>query len=672
MENNTAHKTIKYFLIGLIIFLAVIRFAALDIDPPYFFAGYTQAHLTDPYHLTFAARNAVLFDDWNPFDYHRWDIFKYSLVSGASYIVFSIFGVSRVTANIAGLLLNMGGLLLFIMSFAGYRHLRERGILTALLLINSMLLFYGRLPFLENGLIFLSGLIFFIFMRYHGKGWGLLLTGFLVAVAALAGKLFGLILLAPIILGLIYIHRSKALKPGLITLAGTAAGIIIYTLVFYGGSFSVMLDYYAEQTTGMYGAPLGLQSPLGFLRQLVTYGEAGGLFVFLPFMTILTGVGLVLFFFAIKNVKEFDKNILPLIFCAAWLICGFLGLMPFNYRPLRYTLFLFLPAAAMQAYLFGLLAEKKTLLANENRLISIPIMFFCGWYIIMQIISWVGSVGDMTIRGESAMLISGLIALVISAIKIIGFGKRMRHITRSMLAIILIPLALGIVAKQGSLIYQGLVYPDTYLKDINREISQLVDENAVLTGPFAPAFTIDNNLKGVIHVFGLANVEKDLFTKFPITHLLADRSNLDIAKKMFPSLGSAMILRRFRVRDAGLDLIRIPGTPAKMTLYEQGAAAYAQKNYDSMYIYSERFAEKYPDNLSGQNAFFFALLVTRQDDRLITEFRNFGDKHADNFRAQLICKEFADLLYRGTNDPVYQFMSDEYHRHAVEINPTLE
>ncbi|RKX30807.1 MAG: hypothetical protein DRP46_04695, partial [Candidatus Zixiibacteriota bacterium] len=147
-----AYRPAKFLLIVLIIFLAVIRFAFLDIDPPYFFAGYTQAHLTDPYHLAFAARNAVLFDDWNPFDYHRWDIFKYSLISGVSYIIFSVFGVSRVTANISGLLLNMGGLFLFIMSFTGYRTLRERGILTLLLLINGMLIFYGRLPFLENGL----------------------------------------------------------------------------------------------------------------------------------------------------------------------------------------------------------------------------------------------------------------------------------------------------------------------------------------------------------------------------------------------------------------------------------------------------------------------------------------------------------------------------------------
>ena len=371
-----AYRPAKFLLIVLIIFLAVIRFASLDIDPPYFFAGYTQAHLTDPYHLAFAARNAVLFDDWNPFDYHRWDIFKYSLISGVSYIIFSVFGVSRVTANISGLLLNMGGLFLFIMSFTGYRTLRERGILTLLLLINGMLIFYGRLPFLENGLIFLSGLAFFIFMRFHEKNRGLFLTGFLIAIAALAGKLFGFILLAPVILSLLYKHRRKALMPSLITLAGTAAGVITYTLIFYGGNVSVMLNYYAEQTTGMYGAPFGFQSPLGFFRQLVTYGESGGLFGLSPFLTILTGIGLVLFYFTIKHFRDYDRDMLPLFFCAAWLICGFLGLMPFNYRPLRYTLFLFLPAAALQAYILSLLFEKKLAFKYHNRLIAVSLTFF--------------------------------------------------------------------------------------------------------------------------------------------------------------------------------------------------------------------------------------------------------------------------------------------------------
>ena len=73
-------RSLNISLFILILFLIILRFISLEIDPPNFFAGYTQAHLTDPYHLTFFARNAILFDDSNPFDFYRWNVFKYSLI----------------------------------------------------------------------------------------------------------------------------------------------------------------------------------------------------------------------------------------------------------------------------------------------------------------------------------------------------------------------------------------------------------------------------------------------------------------------------------------------------------------------------------------------------------------------------------------------------------------
>ena len=504
------------------------------------------------------------------------------------------------------------------------------------------------------------------------KTGGLFLTGFLIAIAALAGKLFGFILLAPVILSLLYKHRRKALMPSLITLAGTAAGVITYTLIFYGGSVSVMLDYYAEQTTGMYGAPFGFQSPLGFFRQLVTYGESGGLFGPSPFLTILTGIGLVLFYFTIKHFRDYDRDMLPLFFCAAWLICGFLGLMPFNYRPLRYTLFLFLPAAALQAYILSLLFEKKLAFKYHNRLIAVPLTFFVGWYLVMQILSWAGSAEMISISGESAMFLSALLSFLMAAVIFLLLGMRNRSVSRNIFAVVLIPLALGMTVRQGSLLYQGLVYPGTYLKDINREISQMVDKDAVLTGPYMPALTIDNNIKGVIYLFGLVNLEKEFFNKYPVSHLVADRSNLNLARKTYSFIGTGLILRSFRIRDAGIDLIRLPGNSTEMTLYEKGAAAYIEKDYDFMLACSERFSQQFPDNLPSKYAYFFALFLGNQHDRLLLEIQKFGQQYNDNFRAQLICKDFMDLLYRNSRDPQLSRLSNYYHQRARDINPTLD
>ena len=109
-------KTIgKYVCWFVIIGFLILKFVNLDSDPPLFHVGHGQAQLTDPYHLTHFARNAENFNDWNPFDFHRWDIFKNSLVSGVSFLIFSLFGVSRLTANLSAVLLNVGGLYLFLL-----------------------------------------------------------------------------------------------------------------------------------------------------------------------------------------------------------------------------------------------------------------------------------------------------------------------------------------------------------------------------------------------------------------------------------------------------------------------------------------------------------------------------------------------------------------------------
>ena len=93
-----------------------------------------------------------------------------------------------------------------------------------ILLLNNTLFLYGRLPFLETGLIFLSGLLFFLFMRYHDRWWGQVLCGVLVALAALAGKLFGAILILPVLLALVYRFRKKVTLPIALALGGCLVG----------------------------------------------------------------------------------------------------------------------------------------------------------------------------------------------------------------------------------------------------------------------------------------------------------------------------------------------------------------------------------------------------------------------------------------------------------------
>jgi len=676
MKATPSKHTVHDYRYGIpaavvIVVLLVLRFVLLNIDPPYFFAGYTQAHLTDPYHLTFAARNAVLFDDWNPFDYHRWDVFKYSLVSGTAWLLFSLFGVSRITANLAGVFLSIGGMVFFVFGLAGYLKRRELMISALVLLLSSMLFFYGRLPFLETGLMFLSGLTFFIFMRYHESRWGQALSGFLVVLAALAGKLFGLILLAPILVMLIYEYRRQAVKPILMTIGGSLAGLIVYTLVFYGGDFSVMMNYYAEQTTGMYGAPKGLTSPLGFVVQFITFGSENGLLAFSPFMVALTVLGLGLLLFARLSVDAGDRRYFPVLFSALWIVFGVLGLMPFNYRPLRYTLFLFLPVSVMVTYVIGFIHEKKIRLEGRSLYTAVIPVFFLAWYAVANLaeVIWGGAEG--AIDGVVAVFLTALVALLIAGLGYVLIGRKGIVIGRTGPAIIILVLVAGMVVRQGVLLYEGLARPGTYLQDLNREVSEMVGGDAVLTGPYTPALTIDNNLRGIIYVFGLAVREPDLFRRFPITHVVTDRSNFDLAKKDYGEFSSALNLRRLRLREGSVEVLRLPGATALMSDYERAAAAYGVKQFDSAMVFSERFSGRYPDNLCGRFGLATAYYTKGRIDEFLRSLEDIAADFPNDFRAHMFCKEFYELAYRASKDPKFGRLVNYHLKCAHEINPAL-
>ena len=91
------------------------------------------------------------------------------------------------TANLAALTANLLGTLLFLFGMKNTRPRREIFFSALLLLTSSHLFFYGRVPFLENGLILLSGLVYFVMMRYHDRPWGQLTVGILIALATFAG-----------------------------------------------------------------------------------------------------------------------------------------------------------------------------------------------------------------------------------------------------------------------------------------------------------------------------------------------------------------------------------------------------------------------------------------------------------------------------------------------------
>ena len=633
-------KIIIHFCAVVIFGLILLHFAGLENDPPLFYVGHGQSLLTDPYHLTHSARNEILFDNWNPYDYHRWDVFKNSLISGVSYLVFSGFDISRVTANLASVFLHLIGLLFFIFGLYHLRGKREALFTAVFLLINGILFFYGRFPFLENGLIFLSGLIAFIFLKYYDKIWGQALTGGLIALAALAGKLFGFILIGPVILVLIYRYRSKIFLPAVTVCGSMIVSALLYIFIFYGDDISVLTNYYTEQTIGMYGTPPGFMSLANFFKTLITYGGESGIVEFAPFIILSIISSLILAILTVKFTGEFNKNHVPIIFCIAWLLAGVAGLMPFYYRPIRYVLFLFLPGSAICGYAFYYVLFDKIKLSLHNRMVSLPLLFFLFWYLFTQAYIFFAPFGTKFRVGVEIMPMTAFIAIIVVAVIFFVFLKRKNFTVKKWPAVILGLILLAICFNQGRYFYKGLTESGQLLNRYNKEMAQLVDADAVFTGPYAPAMTIDNNLKSVIYVFGLSNVEQNLFERFPITHIATDFQNWKRAKKDFPFLNSSLLVVQSVIRDQVISLYRIPTAGIAETYFEIGQRYFYREVFDSALVNFKLFAEQYPENIFGQIHLGLAHMSTGEIEKSEQIMIQLLSQYPDDYMLHSFCMGF--------------------------------
>ena len=124
MKTSLTKTDLLLYVLTLLIVIGGVLFWASDLasDPPMYYSGLGQSLATDPAQYVHHARNEILFDDWDPFDYPRWTIYQHSLTSLVGWGLFSLSGVSATSAGAVGLVLSLGGLLFFLLGL--FRHCR--------------------------------------------------------------------------------------------------------------------------------------------------------------------------------------------------------------------------------------------------------------------------------------------------------------------------------------------------------------------------------------------------------------------------------------------------------------------------------------------------------------------------------------------------------------------
>ncbi|MCK4574175.1 MAG: hypothetical protein KAU36_07375, partial [candidate division Zixibacteria bacterium] len=270
MAKRSAVNPRLFYILTFLIFAAGLAFWLADLtsDPPMYYAGYGQSLSTDPAQYVHHARNEILFGDFDPFDYPRWTVYQHSLTSLTGWLWFSIAGVSIKQAAVVGLILCLGGLIFLILGLARYHRPWVTSVVALCYIINITLYTHGRLSYLENGLIFIAAMLFFVYSRWGDRLWGVALSGLLVAIAMLTGKLFGALLLPALLLAILFSGRDDSWRRALVSGGAFLIGSLALMLMLYGTDLAAAMGYVGEQSYGLRGFPKGLTTPWDFVEHL--------------------------------------------------------------------------------------------------------------------------------------------------------------------------------------------------------------------------------------------------------------------------------------------------------------------------------------------------------------------------------------------------------------------
>jgi 4-amino-4-deoxy-L-arabinose transferase-like glycosyltransferase len=619
----------KYFLTlplkwELILFILLfagavfLRLYLLSADPPYKIS-YSTGIETDPPQYTIYARNHILTGDWNPYNDDRYAAYEYSLITAASRIVYGIFGIGTYQANLVGVVISLLSIFLF---YLVLRKILGNGTaLLALLFIgaNYIAIFYGRRPFLENGmiLIFITGLCA---LTYCEKRWiGHFLFGLCTVASILFGKLIALSFLA--VPAAYYLYRIWVLKESnagrqfVAMISGSAVLAVFWIVVVFLPNSDSVAGYVEEQAVGLYGYPDGLESVYKFVRKFISFGVKSEFFERLPFVSAASLLYIILIIsrlFSRNKPEAIDNFPHPIIIAIiVWLAGVFMAEMPWNYQPLRYQTVMIFPLGALAAGMAAYLLK----MSNRVNLINRSILFIGFLFVLLflfayQFLHWILVLMDTPFeyRVYLPYIVGGVIIMMAGYIVLTGIANRIEIKIPSLIRYI---LAASIVA--GSLFIQFENYlawakmPLFTTRQASRDLGMILSPEAVISGPYAPALAKENDLGCVIHIFGTSRPDPELFRKYPITHLAVDRGNEQAAREIYPDImDSAIFVGNYYINCNRVKIYSVwPYTDNEQAAhyrpsdYEKTWSFQDRSQKDSLGIYMTKFLKAYPENQSG-------------------------------------------------------------------------
>jgi tetratricopeptide (TPR) repeat protein len=688
IELSARLETVIFFLLAII--ALILRINHLSADPPPDLS-FSQGIYTDPAQYISYARNYVLWGSFNPLHDYRLVFFLKSATTLASVVIFKLFGVGYLQSNLVGVLFSFPTLILFYFVLR-----RAAGNIAALfyfifILSNYNQIFFGRLSFLENSMNFFAILSFTILI-YGKRLYAITLAGISLAVGIFFGKIIGLIYLPAFFFYALYeyFHDYKPdlkvyLRRYAFFIVGFLAILIFWYFFSYRQAAESVTGYVQEQALGLYGIPEALKSLEQFIYNFVSFGARSRLFPRMVAPALLAW-GMILIFIFRAGFKKSWLNKLygltpGLLFMIALVISAYGALMIWNYRPPRYQTIMIYPVCGLAGvFAANVLQRARSPLSRKGYLLFPVFLFVVSLIPIYQLLNPVYKFFGRPFFFIDSQPVLFLAAIILTA----GVFLLMRlapsvfsppaWFGRTFLA-----LAVAAAVIPGGLKYYQWTSAVAFNTVLNsRDLATTLSPEAVVSGPYAADFTQNNALRNLIHMFGVANVDTVFFNRYPITHLLMDKSNLDKARKDYPEImEKAKVLTQYQLPNRSINLYRIAGFTGNIAAsnyifsdYEFALEYYSRGDVELGHQYMKAHLVRNPDNISANLYSGLAAFRRRYYDDAEFLMKKAIEFSPNNFHLHLILGEFYIKMYRKTNDKDYKEKATAEFGLARKFNPT--
>jgi len=522
---DKCHKRISPLFSNCTLYLimgvsAALRLLWLGSDPPWNLAK-GQSLWTDPSQYVFFARNLVLFGKMDLFQPSSLVFFKYSLISFLSIPIFFIIGVGFEQSNLVASVISFAAIAIF--SYMIKKTLGDiAGVLTFLFSGTAYIfVMHNRLPYLENASLFLLVLSYYFYFVKEESKMALFLAGSFFIASILIGKVLAVhCIIAYIgVFVMDYLLEYRTIRQvvrrlGIFLLGFVSFGVILSAL-FYLPSYMDSRKYLEENIIHYYGFPDGMKSLTSFIKCLYTLDIVNfenGFFSRMPVISILAALSLSFMIF--EKWPERERRLIIFLGLSFW--CGFIFLAPWNYRPIRYELYLVLPIAALASLMLRELLKVNYKGSYFNIAVGTLVLSFVIFHLHFHIS---GNKGLPSSKFWEVLRTSFILSAMFSFALyfILKLIKRVQLRFRLSLVGILVLLFLMFEINNYLEWGKGITYSIYY---VNRNLANELGSDAVVIGPYAQTITLGNHFRSEIYYFGAYPENDRLFDTIPATHVV--------------------------------------------------------------------------------------------------------------------------------------------------------